>query len=37
MRTGTLEGFKKWILMTEEERNKLIREYENSRKKVGAE
>ena len=35
MRTGTLDGFKKWMLMSEKEKNKLIGEYEKQRKKVG--
>lgn len=31
MLTGTLEGFKKWILMSESERKKLIKDYETKK------
>lgn len=34
MLTGTLEGWKKWMLMTESEQKKLMKEYiEQERKK----
>ena len=32
MLTGTLEGFKKWILMSESERKKMIKDYESQNK-----
>lgn len=32
MRTGSLEGWKKWILMSEADRNKLIRKSESEYK-----
>lgn len=33
MRTGTLEGLHKWLLMTKAERKKLEKECEEKRKK----
>lgn len=32
MLTGTLEGFKKWVLMSDAERKKLIKDYKTQKK-----
>lgn len=36
MYTGTLEGLIKWLLMTEAEQKKMIRQYEEERRRKNA-